>query len=98
MIALIHLLELTSLQIFIEDLRYQMKVMVGEWQPENFSAVNELLVKYETFGPSREVISHYLDQARRALNALPNSDGHTGLLQMADYLAQQTDALAVCVR
>ena len=78
--------------------RVWLENMVGEWQPENFSAVNELLVKYETFGPSREVISHYLDQARRALNALPNSDGHTGLLQMADYLAQQTDAIAVCVR
>ena len=71
---------------------------VKEWQPENFFKVREMLVKYETFGPSREVISHYLDQACRALNVLPDSDGHTGLLQMADYLAQQTDALAVCVR
>jgi geranylgeranyl pyrophosphate synthase len=57
-----------------------------------------LLVKYKTFEPSREVISHYLDQARGALRVLPESNGHAGLLSVADFLAQQTDALAVCVR
>jgi octaprenyl-diphosphate synthase len=71
---------------------------VKEWQPGNFFPVKELLIKYETFEPSREVVNRYLDQARRALRVLPESDGHTGLLQMADFLAQQTDALAVCVR
>jgi octaprenyl-diphosphate synthase len=78
--------------------RARLENLVREWQPENFSAVNELLIKYETFEPSREVISHYLDQARRTLRVLPESNGHTGLLRLADFLAQQTDALAVCVR
>jgi geranylgeranyl pyrophosphate synthase len=76
----------------------QLENWVKEWQPGNFFPVKELLIKYETFEPSREVVNRYLDQARRALRVLPESDGHTGLLQMADFLAQQTDALAVCVR
>jgi geranylgeranyl pyrophosphate synthase len=78
--------------------RARLENLVREWQPENFSAVNELLIKYETFEPSREIISHYLDQARRTLRVLPESNGHTGLLRLADFLAQQTDVLAVCVR
>jgi octaprenyl-diphosphate synthase len=71
---------------------------VKEWQPENIFPVKELLVKYETFEPSREVVNRYLDQARLALRVLPKSDGRAGLLKLADFLAQQTDMLAVCVR
>jgi octaprenyl-diphosphate synthase len=78
--------------------KMQLENWVKEWQPGNFFPVKKLLIKYETFEPSREVVNRYLDQARRALRVLPESDGHTGLLQMADFLAQQTDALAVCVR
>jgi octaprenyl-diphosphate synthase len=76
----------------------QLENWVKEWQPENFSPVKELLVKYETFEPSREVVNRYLDQARRALRILSKSDGRTGLLKLADFLAQQIDALAVCVK
>jgi octaprenyl-diphosphate synthase len=75
----------------------QLENWVKEWQPENFFPVKELLVKYETFEPSREVVNRYLDQARYALRALPKSNGRSSLLKLADFLAQQTDALAVCV-
>jgi octaprenyl-diphosphate synthase len=71
---------------------------IKEWQPENLFPVKELLVKYETFEPSQEVVNRYLDQARHALRILPKSNGRIGLLKLADFLAQQTDALAVCVR
>jgi len=76
----------------------QLEDWVKEWRPENLSPVKELLVKYETFEPSREVVNRYLDQACRTLQILPKSDGRTGLLKLADFLAQQTDALAVCAR
>ncbi len=33
------------------------KRLIENWQPENFSAVNELLAQYETFEPSLEVIA-----------------------------------------
>jgi geranylgeranyl pyrophosphate synthase len=72
--------------------------LVKDWRPENFSAVNELLDKYDTFEPTREVIARFLDQARRALHGLPESNGRAGLFNLADFLAQQTDALAVCVK
>jgi hypothetical protein len=59
--------------------------------------VNELLARYETFEPSQEVIARYLEQARRVLRVLPESGGRAGLFGLADFLAQQTDALAVCI-
>jgi octaprenyl-diphosphate synthase len=72
--------------------------LVKDWQPENFPTVNELLEKYETFEPTRKVIAGYLDQARCSLRCLPDSTGRTGLFDLADFLAQQTDALAVSVK
>ena len=71
--------------------------LIQNWQPENFPAVNGLLAKYETFEPSLEVIAKYLEQARRALRILPESDGRAGLFNLADFLAQQTGVLAVCI-
>jgi octaprenyl-diphosphate synthase len=77
--------------------RAQLETMIENWQPENFSAVNELLVKYETFEPSLEVIATYLEQARKILRVLPESNGRAGLFGLADFLAQQKDVLAVCI-
>ena|SRR5579859_5685597 len=78
--------------------RLHLENLVKGWQPENFAAVNELLDKYEVFEPTREVIAGFLDQARRALRGLPESSGRMGLSDLADFLTQQTDALAVCVK
>jgi octaprenyl-diphosphate synthase len=75
--------------------RAHMENLIENWQPENFSAVHELLARYETFEPSLQAIERYLAQARRALLVLPNSSGREGLLALLDFLAQQTDALAV---
>jgi len=75
--------------------RAHLEGLIQNWQPKNFSAVNELLVRYETFEPSREVIAKYLEQARRALKNLPESDGRAGLFGLADFLAQQTVVLTV---
>ena len=38
-------------------------------------------------------VQQYLDSAREALGALPESEAGAGLLGCADYLARQTDAL-----
>jgi octaprenyl-diphosphate synthase len=77
--------------------RVQLETVIENWQPQNLSAVNELLARYETFEPSIEVINRYLEQARRALRLLPESVGRAGLFALADFLVQQTDALAVCI-
>jgi octaprenyl-diphosphate synthase len=75
--------------------RAQLEAMIQNWQPENLPVVNELLVRYETFEPSLAVIAKYLEQARRALRVLPESEGRAGLFGLADFLAQQTGALTV---
>ncbi len=77
--------------------RTRLEQLVENWQPDNLATVNELLVRYETFGPSQEIVARYLDQARRALRALPESSGRAGLLGLSDFLEQQTGALAVCM-
>jgi len=76
--------------------RTRLEKMVESWQPASLAAVNGLLARYETFGPSQEVINNYLEQARRALRVLPESEGKAGLLGLADFLEQQTGLLAVC--
>ena len=78
--------------------RAALEDLIQHWQPKNFSAVNELLVRYETFEPSLEVIAKYLEQARRALKVLPESGGRAGLFGLADFLAQQTAVLTVDIR
>jgi octaprenyl-diphosphate synthase len=77
--------------------RARLEQLVENWQPENLGPVNELLVRYETFEPSQQVIARYLEQARRALRVLPESSGRAGLSGLADFLAQQTEALTVCI-
>ena len=75
--------------------RVRLERMIQSWQPEHFSEVNDLLMRYETFEPSRQVIAGYLQQARRALENLPDSAGRDGLFGLSDFLAQQTGALRV---
>jgi len=75
--------------------RASLENLIKNWLPENFPAVLALLEKYGTFEPTVQVIRRYLEQARRALRALPASPGRDGLTQLTDFLAQQTEALAV---
>ena len=75
--------------------RARLEKMIENWQPGNLPAVNELLARYETLEPSLEVIGRYLEAARQALKNLPESSGRAGLFGLADFLAQQTDTLAV---
>jgi octaprenyl-diphosphate synthase len=77
--------------------RTRLENWIENWQPENLSGVNELLARYDTFEPSLEVIGRHLESARRALRTLPESEGRAGLVGLADFLAQQTGALAVSI-
>ena len=75
--------------------RTNLEGLIQNWQPENLSAVNGLLARYETFEPSLQVIAKYLEHARQALRGLPESNGRAGLFGLADFLAQQTATLTV---
>jgi octaprenyl-diphosphate synthase len=75
--------------------RAALENFILKWQPENFSPVKNLLAKYDTFAPAVAEIERYLAAARKALLAVPDSAGKTGLLALTNFLAQQTAALAV---
>ncbi len=75
--------------------RAGLESLIADWQPENFAAVKALLTKYDTFEPSMQEIDRFLELARRALRVLPGSLGRNGLLDMTDFIAQQTGTLAV---
>jgi geranylgeranyl pyrophosphate synthase len=70
---------------------------IQNWRSEYIARVNELLVRYETFEPSVEVIVQYLEQARAALKILPENAGREGLLDLTEFLSQQIGSLAVCI-
>ena len=75
--------------------RAELERMIRDWQPDYFPAVKALLAKHETFAPSVAAIEKFLAQARTALAGLPASAGKQGLIQLTDFLAQQTAALVV---
>lgn len=75
--------------------RAALEKMIMKWRPEYFAPVKALLTKHETFEPSVGEIERFLEQARRALRALPASPGQAGLLELTNFIAQQTAALAV---
>lgn len=75
--------------------RAHLENLIKEWRPENLSAVNELLLRYDTLEPSVKIIAKYLEQARLALKVLPDTSGRSGLFGLADFLAQQTAVLTV---
>jgi len=75
--------------------RTALENLIQQWQSGNLSAVNALLAKYETFEPSIAAIEKFLELARGALRVLPVSAGVAGLLELTDFLAQQTKTLVV---
>lgn len=77
--------------------RTNLESLIQNWQPQNLSAVNGLLARYETFEPSLQVIAKYLESSRQALKVLPESSGRAGLFGLADFLAQQTATLTVSI-
>jgi octaprenyl-diphosphate synthase len=73
--------------------RGELEAMVKDWKPESFNRVAGLLVRYQTFKPSLEVIQRYLSEAREALTILPATEGKTALLGLTEFLHHQTEAL-----
>ena len=77
--------------------RRKLEKLVETWQTASMPRVSELLTKYETLGPSLEIIEQYLDRARETLRTLPESSGRAGLSGLTEYLTRQTTALGDCV-
>ena len=76
--------------------RAKLEQLVKNWRTGSLARVSELLNRYETLGPSLEIVDQFLDQACQILHALPESSGRASLLGLTEYLARQTAALADC--
>lgn len=75
--------------------RSTLEKLILDWHPANFLPVKQMLVQYDTFKPSVQAIGEQLERARVALGRLPASSGRTGLQHLLEFLAQQTENLAV---
>jgi octaprenyl-diphosphate synthase len=73
--------------------RASLRKLVEGWQASSMKRLEELLAKYDALGASLEIVHQYLEQSRRSLQALPASNGRSGLLGLTEYLARQADAL-----
>ena len=74
--------------------RAQFQATVQDWRPENFVRVVQWLNKHHALAASQKAVHEYLAVARKAIVLLRESESRAGLFGLADYLAQQTDALA----
>lgn len=63
------------------------------WEPSHFVAVRAHLDNYGTLKASMEVIQEYLEEARNHLNEIPQGPARESLMDLTEFLAQQTAAL-----
>jgi octaprenyl-diphosphate synthase len=68
---------------------------LANWEPAFLAGVVELMAKYEAFAESRLVLQQYLVAARESLMVLPPGEGRSGLAELTQFLAEQTEALGV---
>jgi octaprenyl-diphosphate synthase len=73
--------------------RERLETLVQTWGPASMSVASKLLAKYETLPASVRIVFEYLGKARQAIEHLPESAGHSGLLALTDFLAQQSSTL-----
>ena len=76
--------------------RSRLETMIQNWHEGMLAQVSALLSKYDTLSPSVENVHEYLENARQRLSHLPESAGRASLLGLTEYLARQTEALAIC--
>ena len=73
--------------------RTSMEAMVRDWKPRRFSALLGIVQEHGGLKDSQGAVHQYLRGAREKLATLPDTQSRAGLIGLADYLAQQTDAL-----
>ena len=75
--------------------RRALEEMLLHWDRRRLPRLLAILGEYGALEESRETIHGYCRAARQTLTLLPAGDGRRALEQVADFLAQQTDALGV---
>ncbi|MDB6036358.1 MAG: Farnesyltranstransferase [Verrucomicrobiales bacterium] len=75
--------------------RRSLEEMLKNLNCKNSAAIFELLDRYDALTQTRIIIDQYLGEARDALGILQMSESSRTLGSLADFLAQQTEALGV---
>jgi octaprenyl-diphosphate synthase len=75
--------------------RDRLEAIVRSWQPKYLSSAGKLLDKYQVLGASLKVMLQYLEQARQAIQFVPDTAGRAGLLSLTDYLSVQSSTLGI---
>ena len=73
--------------------RKKIEGLVQDWDPACFPHVLAMLKTHEALNESRRAANQYLQDARKTLIRLPESDGRASLGGLVDYLAQQMESL-----
>jgi octaprenyl-diphosphate synthase len=73
--------------------RASIEAMVRDWEPRRFSTLLRIVQEYCGLKDSQGAVHQYLRGAREKLATLPDTPSRAALAGLADYLAQQTDAL-----
>jgi octaprenyl-diphosphate synthase len=76
--------------------RARLEYVVQNWQEGALAEVLGMLGRCDALGSSLEQVHRQLERARQMLRALPESHGRACLFGLTEYLARQTDGLAVC--
>jgi octaprenyl-diphosphate synthase len=77
------------------DDQKRLRNWVANWEPAYLPGLVEMMARYDAFNECRSSVQRYLDAGRKALMMLPPSAGRSGLVALAEFLAEQTDALGV---
>lgn len=73
--------------------RASIEALVRDWEPRRFSTLLGIVREHGGLKDSQDAVHQYLRGAREKLDGLPDTQSRAGLIGLADYLAQQTDAL-----
>jgi octaprenyl-diphosphate synthase len=69
--------------------RASLEILLGDWSPRHFPALIGLLERYEALEGSRNTMHQYIQSARLALEALPESTCRNSLAALCNYLSRQ---------
>jgi octaprenyl-diphosphate synthase len=73
----------------------EVREYIQNWDPNHLPRILELLKKYAAQTESCGIIQQYLETARQSLAPLPGSRNRSALIQLTEFLAQQTESLGV---
>jgi octaprenyl-diphosphate synthase len=74
-------------------LRTKLGTLIGEYQPENFSAIVALLRRHGAFDESLQVVQEHLEVAKKSMSDLRTSEARGGMIGLCEALGRQTESL-----